>query len=60
MVLNQKYYTIPEVAKLLGLTRIAVWRWVNKGLVKAFRPHPSVILISKAEVHRMAKERGLL
>lgn len=32
---NKKYYSIPEVARLLSLSRISVYKKVKKGLIKA-------------------------
>jgi len=34
-MVNQKYITIPELAKLMGLSRIEVYRKVRKGQIKA-------------------------
>ncbi|MHC4509441.1 MAG: helix-turn-helix domain-containing protein [Planctomycetota bacterium] len=34
---KQKYITIPQLAKLLGLSRIEVYRKVRKGQIKAER-----------------------
>ena len=34
-MVNQKYITIPQLAKLLGLSRIEVYRRVRKGQIKA-------------------------
>jgi excisionase family DNA binding protein len=32
---NKEYYTIPELAKILGISRIAVYKKVKKGQIKA-------------------------
>ena len=34
---NKKYVSIPELAKFLGLSRIAVYNKVKKGEIKAIR-----------------------
>lgn len=34
---ENKYVTIPELAKLLGITRIAVYKKVKKGQIKAVK-----------------------
>ena len=34
-MINRKYITIPQLAKLLGLSRIEVYRKVRKGQIKA-------------------------
>jgi excisionase family DNA binding protein len=32
---DKEYYTIPELAKILGISRIAVYKKVKKGEIKA-------------------------
>ena len=32
---NKEFYTIPELAKILGISRIAVYKKVRKGEIKA-------------------------
>lgn len=32
---DKEYYTIPELAKILGISRIAVYKKVKKGQIKA-------------------------
>ena len=34
---GEKYLTIPQLAKILGLTRIAVYKKVKKGQIKSIR-----------------------
>lgn len=34
---KSKYMTIPELAKILGITRIAVYKKVKKGQIRAIR-----------------------
>ena len=34
---NEKYITIPELAKLLGVSRIAIYRRVKKGQIPAVK-----------------------
>ncbi len=34
---DSNYLTIPEVAKILGISRIAVYKKVKKGLIKAVK-----------------------
>jgi len=34
-MVNEKYITIPQLAQLLGLSRIEVYRRVRKGQIKA-------------------------
>ena len=34
---KSEYFTIPELAKILGITRIAIYKKVKKGQIKAIR-----------------------
>ena len=34
---KNKYFTIPQLAKILGISRIAVYKKVKKGEIKAIR-----------------------
>jgi len=34
---RSQYFTIPQLAKILGITRIAVYKKVKKGQIKAIR-----------------------
>ncbi|MBD3264656.1 MAG: helix-turn-helix domain-containing protein [Candidatus Omnitrophica bacterium] len=34
---GKEYYTIPELAKILGISRIAVYKQVKKGEIKAIK-----------------------
>ncbi len=36
-MLNKEYLTIPQLAKILGLSRIAVYQKVKKGEIEAIR-----------------------
>ena len=36
-MVKKEYLTIPELAKILGISRIAVYRKVKKGEIKAIR-----------------------
>lgn len=60
MKLEQEYYLISEIAKLAGVSKVGAWKWVDKGKVKVYRPHPSIILVAKSEVARLMNERGIL
>lgn len=60
MHLDQEYYTIPEVGKLVGRGRKRVGDWVRLGEFETYRPHPSMpYLISRSEVRRIVKEKGI-
>ncbi len=43
---KKEYYTIPELAKLMGLSRVAVYKKVKKGEIKA-KKIGGIYLISK-------------
>lgn len=34
---NKNYYSIPEIAAIIGITRIAVYKKVKNGEIKAFK-----------------------
>lgn len=34
---NFEYITIPQLAKKMGVSRIAVYKWVKSGKIKAFK-----------------------
>lgn len=55
---NKPYFTTAEVAKLLKVSRVTVFNYVKKGLVKADKIGKT-FLISKEEVLRLV-ERGSL
>lgn len=44
---NNKYITIPQLAKILGLSRIAVYKKVKKGEIKAMKIGPNYAIPKK-------------
>ena len=62
--MNKKgYITIPELAKLLGISRIAVYKKVKNGEIKAFKigriyaiPKESISVIVGKEVSEKGKK----
>ena len=49
--MDKKYYTIPEYAKMLGISRISVYNRVKKGRIKAHRAGKIFLIpVSEAEV----------
>jgi len=46
---NKQYYTVIELARILGISRIAVFKKIKKGQIKAKKIGHSFV-ISKAEV----------
>ncbi|MEK6756971.1 MAG: helix-turn-helix domain-containing protein [Bacteroidota bacterium] len=55
-MVNQKYITIPQLAKLLGLSRIEVYRKVRKGQVKAEKIGRMYIITDKEVAHILGKQ----
>ena len=61
---NEKYITIPELAKLLGLSRIAIYNRVKKGQIPATRIGRTYVITDRTianilgkTVTRMGKQR---
>ncbi len=53
---KQTYITIPRLAKLLGLSRIEVYRKVRKGQIKAERIGRMYVITDKEVAHILGKE----
>lgn len=34
---NKQYYTVPEIAKILAISRVAVFKKIKKGQIKAIK-----------------------
>jgi excisionase family DNA binding protein len=49
---------ISDAAKQLGVTRQAVYQWINEGKVKTCHNFDGSKFISKKEVERLLKERN--
>jgi len=63
-MMSQKYLTIPELAKLLGVSRIAVYNRVKKGQISAIKIGRTYVIMDQEmagilgkEVTRKGKER---
>ncbi len=54
--MDKKYITIPELAKLLGVSRAAVYKRVKKGEIPTIRAG-KVYLISDPDVQRILGKR---
>ncbi len=58
--MKKEVYTIPEVAKILKLSRHTVFHWVKKGYLKAYRPAINAAWkITREEVFRYMKEHDI-
>jgi len=53
---EQKYITIPQLAKLLGLSRIEVYRKVRKGQIPAIRIGRNYAISDRDVAHILGKE----
>lgn len=53
---KQTYITIPQLAKLLGLSRIEVYRKVRKGQIKAERIGRMYVITDKEVAHILGKK----
>ena len=53
---NQTYITIPQLAKLLGLSRIEVYRKVRKGQIPAIRIGRNYAISDRDVTHILGKK----
>lgn len=52
---NKKYITIPELAKLLGVSRIAIYNRVKKGQIQATRIGRTYVITDRTIAAIMGK-----
>ncbi|MBU4445701.1 helix-turn-helix domain-containing protein [bacterium] len=55
-MVNQKYITIPELAKLLGVSRIAIYNRVKKGQIPATKIGRTYIITDQTIANILGKE----
>jgi excisionase family DNA binding protein len=53
---NKKYVTIPELARLLGVSRIAIYKRVKKGQIPATRIGGIYVITDRAIADILGKE----
>jgi excisionase family DNA binding protein len=53
---NEKYITIPELAKLLGVSRIAIYNRVKKGQIPATRIGRTYVITDQTIANILGKE----
>jgi len=53
---NEKYITIPELARLLGLSRIAIYNRVKKGQIPATRIGRTYVITDRPLQASLAKK----
>lgn len=55
-MVRQKYITIPQLAKLLGLSRIEVYRKVRKGQIQAEKIGRMYVITDREVAHILGKK----
>ena len=55
-MVNEKYITIPQLAELLGLSRIEVYRRVRKGQIKAEKIGRMYVIRDTEVAHILGKK----
>ncbi|NVM27076.1 MAG: helix-turn-helix domain-containing protein [Desulfobacterales bacterium] len=55
-MVNERYLTIPELAKLLGVSRIAIYNRVRKGQIPATKIGRTYIITDKTIANILGKE----
>ena len=56
MRLDKKNYGTVEVARMLGVSAFAVWRWCKTGKIKAWKTPGGHYRIPREEVERLLRE----
>jgi excisionase family DNA binding protein len=55
-MINERYLTIPELAKLLGVSRIAIYNRVKKGQIPASKIGKTYIITDRTIANILGKE----
>lgn len=55
-MVNEKYLTIPELAKLLGVSRIAIYNRVKKGQIPASKIGKTYVITDRTIANILGKE----
>ena len=55
---KKEFYTTFEVAKILGVNALTVWRWCKEGKIKAWRTPGGHYRIPKQELDRLLAGAG--
>ncbi|MDM7274561.1 MAG: helix-turn-helix domain-containing protein [Thermoprotei archaeon] len=53
-----RLYTVEEVARLFGVSPVAVRKWIRSGRLKGFKNEASVYVIPEEEVERFKDEEA--
>ena len=62
-MIKKQYTTLPELARLLGVSHVAVWKRVKKGQIKAEKIGNTYVITDKELAHILgnkptAKDKG--
>jgi excisionase family DNA binding protein len=55
---ERPYYSVSQVAALLGVSRVSVWRWVRAGFLPAARLGHRTVRIERGDVERFLLRAG--
>jgi len=55
-MVNERYLTIPELAKLLGVSRIAIYNRVKKGQIPASKIGKTYVITDRTIANILGKE----
>lgn len=50
-----EFYTAAEAARLLGVSVVTVWRWINEGRLRAYRVGPRKLRINREDVESVVR-----
>ena len=59
---NSQFYTVPEAARVLDVSPVTIWRWIEAGKLPAFRVGPRNIRVRRDELEAMirpARAKGM-
>jgi excisionase family DNA binding protein len=52
---ERTYYTVPEAARVLGVSRATVWRWIKAERLPAQRVGPRILRVRRADVEALVQ-----
>jgi excisionase family DNA binding protein len=54
----ERHYKTSEVAKILGVDRRTIWRWIKEGKIKGIKLPGKLYVIPESEVKRILEGRS--